>query len=109
MTPLTCTIEPDELLGLSALVELDRAAAGTGTSTGTGTGTGAGVGAVHTAKALMRTALADKLEQAACHGLRPRKQPASAPPRPPRQLAPYAGSRETARCAKPPRGWQLPL
>jgi hypothetical protein len=52
MTPLTCTIEPDELLGLSALVELDRAAAGTGTGT------------VRTAKALMRTALADKLEQA---------------------------------------------
>ena len=52
MTPLTCTIEPDELLGLNALVELDRATAGTGT------------GAVRTAKALMRTALADKLEQA---------------------------------------------
>ena len=99
MTPLTCTIEPDELLGLSALVELDRAAAGTGT----------GTGAVRTAKALMRTALADKLDKRACHGLRPRKQPASAPPRPPRQLAPYAGSRETARRAKPPRGWQLPL
>ena len=31
MTPVTCTIEPDELLGLSALVELDRAAAGGGT------------------------------------------------------------------------------
>ena len=27
MTSLTCTIEPDELLGLSALAELDRAAA----------------------------------------------------------------------------------
>ena len=54
MNSLTCTIEPDELLGLSALVELDRAAAGTGT----------GTGAVRTAKALMRTALADKLEQA---------------------------------------------
>jgi hypothetical protein len=52
MTSLTCTIEPDELLGLSALVELDRAAAG------------GGAGTVRTAKALMRTALADKLEQA---------------------------------------------
>ena len=31
MTSLTCTIEPDELLGLNALAELDRAAAGTGT------------------------------------------------------------------------------
>jgi hypothetical protein len=60
MTSLTCTIEPDELLGLSALVELDRAAAGGSTGTGTGTGTGA----VRTAKALMRTALADKLAQA---------------------------------------------
>ena len=28
MNSLTCTIEPDEFLGLSALVELDRAAAG---------------------------------------------------------------------------------
>ena len=40
MTSLTCTIEPDELLGLSALAELDRAAAGGGTDTCTGTGTG---------------------------------------------------------------------
>ena len=54
MTPVTCTIEPDELLGLSALVELDEAAAGGGT----------GTDAVRTAKALLRTALADKLEQA---------------------------------------------
>jgi hypothetical protein len=53
-TPLTCTIEPDELLGLSALAELDRAATGGGT----------GTSAVRMAKALMRTALADKLEQA---------------------------------------------
>ena len=56
MTSLTCTIEPDELLGLSALVELDKAAADGSTGTGTG--------AISTAKALMRTALADKLEQA---------------------------------------------
>ena len=56
MASLTCTIEPDELLGLSALVELKRAA--DGGSTGTGTD------AISTAKALMRTALADKLEQA---------------------------------------------
>jgi hypothetical protein len=54
MTSLTFTIEPDEFLGLSALVELDRAAGGDDTDTG----------AVSTAKALMRTALADKLEQA---------------------------------------------
>jgi hypothetical protein len=51
MTSLTCTIEPDELLGLSALAELDRAAGG-------------GTGAVRTAKVLMRTALADELAQA---------------------------------------------
>jgi hypothetical protein len=56
MASLTCTIEPDELLGLSALVELDRAAAGGSTGTGTGT--------ISTAKALMRSALADKLERA---------------------------------------------
>jgi len=56
MTSLTCTIEPDELLGLSALVELDRAAGADSTGTG--------IGAVRTAKALMRTALAEKLEQA---------------------------------------------
>ena len=35
MAPVTCTIEPDELLGLSALVELDRTAAGGGTCAGT--------------------------------------------------------------------------
>ena len=43
-TPLTCTIEPDELLGLSALAELDRATAGGGT----------GTSAVRMAKALMQ-------------------------------------------------------
>jgi hypothetical protein len=58
MTPLTCTIEPDELLGLRALVELDRADAGSSSDTSTDTG------AVRTAKALMRTALADQLEHA---------------------------------------------
>ena len=98
MTSLTCTIDPDELLGLSALVELDRAAAGGSAGTGT----------VRTAKAMMRTALADKLEQAACHGLRPRKQPAGVPPRSPCLPAPRAGSWETAKRAKPPRGWRLP-
>jgi hypothetical protein len=70
MTPVTCTIEPDELLGLSALVELDRTAAGGGTCAGAGSGTGTCTctctctDAVRTAKTLMRTALADKLEQA---------------------------------------------
>jgi hypothetical protein len=54
MASLTCTIEPDELLGLRALVELDEAA----------DGAGADVGAVSKAKVLMRTALADKLNQA---------------------------------------------
>jgi hypothetical protein len=58
MASLTCTIEPDELLGLRALVELDRAADRGGASTG------ADVGAVSKAKVLMRTALADKLNQA---------------------------------------------
>ena len=54
MASLTFTIEPDEFLGLRALVELDRAA----------DGGDPGTGAVSKAKALMRTALADKLEQA---------------------------------------------
>ena len=58
MASLTLTIEPDEVLGLSALVELARAADGGDPGTGTGTGT------VSKAKTLMRTALADKLEQA---------------------------------------------
>jgi hypothetical protein len=58
MASLTFTIEPDEFLGLSALVELDRAADGDDTNSGADTG------AVSQAKALMRTALADKLEQA---------------------------------------------
>ena len=56
MAPLTLTIEPDEFLGLRALVELDRAAGGGDPGSGTST--------VTKAKALMRTALADKLEQA---------------------------------------------
>jgi hypothetical protein len=60
MASLTFTIEPDELLGLSALVELARAADGGDPDPGTGTGTGT----VSKAKALMRTALADNLEQA---------------------------------------------
>ena len=60
MASLTFTIEPDELLGLSALVELARAADGGDPDSGTGTGTGA----VSKAQALMRRALADKLEQA---------------------------------------------
>ena len=58
MASMTFTIEPDEFLGLSALVELDKAADGGDTNSGTGTG------AVSKAKALMRTALADKLDQA---------------------------------------------
>jgi hypothetical protein len=58
MAPLTFAIEPDEFLGLSALVELDRAADGDDTNSGADTG------AVSKAKALMCTALADKLEQA---------------------------------------------
>ena len=60
MASLTFTIKPDELLGLSALVELARAADGGDPDSGTGTGTGA----VSKAQALMRRALADKLEQA---------------------------------------------
>ena len=100
MASLTFTIKPDELLGLSALVELARAADGGDAGTGTG--------AVSKAKALMRTALADKLEQAGCPGLRPRKQPASAPPRPRRRPAPCAGSQETGKRAKAPRTRQLP-
>lgn len=51
----TFTIEPDEFLGLSALVDLGRAADGGG---------GAGTGAVTEARTLMRRALADKLEDA---------------------------------------------
>jgi hypothetical protein len=58
MASLTFTIEPDEFLGLSALVELDKAADSGDTNSGADTG------AVSKAKALMRTALADKLEQA---------------------------------------------
>jgi hypothetical protein len=53
---LTYTIEPDEVLGLRALVELDRAA--------TGGDIDADAGAVSKAKVLLRTALAEKLETA---------------------------------------------
>ena len=68
------TIEPDEFVGLSALADLGQAANGTGTGTGTD--------ALSEAKTLMRRALADKLEDAACPGPRPPKQSGSAPPRP---------------------------
>ena len=56
MDSLTFAIEPDEFLGLSALVELDRAASDDDT--------GIGTDAVSKAKVLMCTALADKLEDA---------------------------------------------
>ena len=56
MASLTCTIEPDELLGLYALAELDRAAGRGGTNASTT------ADAVSKAEALLRTALADKLE-----------------------------------------------
>ena len=55
MADLTFTIEPDELLGLNALVELAEAA---------NSGSGSGSGAVSEARALMRQALADKLTEA---------------------------------------------
>jgi hypothetical protein len=57
MASLTFTIEPDEFLGLSALVELDRAADGGDTNSGTDTD------AASKAKVLMCTALADKLQE----------------------------------------------
>src|SRR5690348_16213704 len=58
MASLICTIEADEFLGLSALTELDRAAYGGDANSGTATN------AVSTAKVLLRTALAGKLEEA---------------------------------------------
>ena len=59
MAAVTLTIEPDELLGLSALATLDKAE---GDDTGSGTGAEADV--VSTAKTLMDTALADRLTEA---------------------------------------------
>jgi hypothetical protein len=91
-TPLTCTIEPDELLGLSALAELDRAAAGGGT----------GTSAVRMAKALMRTALADKLEQAglpwapSAEAASQRAAQAAAPAGPVRRIAGNGKARKAA-------------
>jgi hypothetical protein len=58
MASLTCIIEPDELLGLNALVDLDRAA-----NVGD-PGTGTDAEAVSKATVLMRAALAGKLEEA---------------------------------------------
>ncbi len=52
-TAVTFAVEPDEFAGLNALVELDKAADG-----------GSGADAVSEARALMRQALADKLEAA---------------------------------------------
>ena len=57
MASLTCIIELDEFLGLSALVEVDRAA------DGGDPGVGTDADAVSKAKVLMRTALAGKLEE----------------------------------------------
>lgn len=56
MAFFTCVIESGECLGLSALVGLDRAP--------DGGHPGADADAVSRAKALMRTALADKLREA---------------------------------------------
>src|ERR1700690_2517382 len=58
MASMTCIIEPDEFLGLSALVDLDRAADGANTAPGTD------ADAVSKATVLMRAALAGKLEEA---------------------------------------------
>ncbi len=58
MASMTCIIEPDEFLGLSALVDLDSAA------DGGNPGTGTDADAVSKAKVLLRTALAGKLEEA---------------------------------------------
>jgi len=52
LASVTWTIEADELLGLCALVELDKAARGAGISAGTS------AEAVGKAKKLLRTALA---------------------------------------------------
>jgi hypothetical protein len=58
MAALTFTIEPDEFLGLSALVDLDRA------SNAGNAGTGADADVVGLARTLTRGALADKLRDA---------------------------------------------
>jgi hypothetical protein len=57
MTAVTFTIEPDELLGLSALVTMDKAAGGDASRPGTE------VDAVAIARTLMRTALAEQLTE----------------------------------------------
>ena len=86
MASLTYTIEPDEFLGLCALVELDRAVGDGDANAGPGTE------AVSKAKALLRTALADKLEAAGLPWARQRKRPGSAPPGPRSSLAPCTDS-----------------
>jgi hypothetical protein len=58
MTAVTFTIEPDELLGLSALSTMDKAADGGDYRPG------AEIDAIVTARTLMRTALAEKLTEA---------------------------------------------
>lgn len=57
MTAVTFTLEPDELLGLSALVTMDKAAGGGDSCPGTE------VDAVAIARTLMRTALAEQLTE----------------------------------------------
>lgn len=55
--PLTCPIGPDEFMGLSALIELDKAA-------GTGNSPDCGIDVVSKAGVLLRSALANKLGEA---------------------------------------------
>lgn len=59
MTDLTFTIEPDELLGLNALATMDNTGKGGDTEPDTG------AGAVAAARTLLRTALAERLTEAA--------------------------------------------
>src|ERR1700761_2667211 len=62
MTSVTFTIEPDELLGLNALVTLEKAEDNNAESGDTESGTEDG--AVRAARTLLRAALAEKLTEA---------------------------------------------
>jgi len=98
MTAMIFTIEPDEFPGLSALVELDRAA------DGGNAGTVPGAGAVSKAKTLMRTALADKLEEAglpwapSAEAVAKRAAEAAEPPSAMRRLIANEKARKYATC-----------
>src|SRR5271156_1777393 len=101
MAALTLTIEPDEFLGLSALIELGATADAGHPDASAGAITEADI--VGQARTLMRCALADKLAAPTCPGRRPQVPSKSTPPKPRNQPAGCTSLRTTRACGETPR------